>query len=101
MSRTINTYYVYILASLSRVLYVGMTNDLERRVYEHKHKMTPGFTSRYNVDRLVHIEDFAHVHDAMDRENEIKGWRRSKKIVLIEANNPGWNDLSAGWFPEE
>lgn len=91
-------YFVYILASKGRTLYVGMTSNLERRVYEHKHKMMPGFTSKYNVDRLVHIEVFSDVNDAIRREKEIKAWARAKKIALIEVDNPTWRDLSVEWF---
>lgn len=78
-----------------------MTNDVEHRVNEHKHGLTPGFTTRYNVNRLVHLEEFSDVYEAMDREEQIKSWRRSKKIDLIEESNPGWHDLSAGWYLAE
>jgi putative endonuclease len=91
-------YFVYILASMSRRLYIGMTSDLERRVYEYKHGLTPGFTSRYRINRLVHVEVFSHVDDAMRREVQLKGWLRSKKIALIEAENPTWRDLSLSWY---
>jgi putative endonuclease len=91
-------YFCYIMASKGRTLYAGMTSDLERRVYEHKHKLTPGFTNMYNVDRLVHIEVFSDVRDAIGREKEIKRWSRSKKVVLIERNNPTWRDLSVSWY---
>jgi putative endonuclease len=85
--------YVYILASLSRTIYVGVTNNLGRRVQEHReHKV--GFTARYNVSRLVHFEVFFTPMEAIGREKEIKGWRREKKIRLIEQHNPEWNDLS-------
>ncbi len=90
-------YYIYLLASQSRTLYVGMTNDLRRRVYEHKTKQLPGFTRRYNIDRLVHFETTSDVRAALEREKEIKAWRRAKKVALIEAANPAWQDLSAGW----
>ena len=90
-------YYVYILASKSRALYVGVTNDLARRVYEHKHKRVPGFTSHYNIDRLVHYEMGQDIEAAILREKEIKRWRRAKKIALIEATNPSWRDLSEDW----
>lgn len=92
------TYWVYILASRSRMLYVGVTNDLQRRIVEHRMRLVPGFTARYNIDRLVHCEPFADVRDAIPREKEIKGWRREKKIWLIEHGNPTWEDL-AGNFP--
>lgn len=88
------TYYVYLLASQNKVLYCGVTNDLRRRVAEHKEGEVPGFTSRYNVDSLVHYEDFGSIHDAIAREKQIKRWRREKKVALIEAHNPDWADLS-------
>ena len=90
-------YYVYIMASRSRVLYVGMTNDLHRRVEQHKQKLVEGFTQKYNVTRLVYYEVTNDVHAAIAREKQIKGWRRSKKTKLIESVNPTWNDLSEEW----
>ncbi|PIP73938.1 MAG: endonuclease [Nitrospinae bacterium CG22_combo_CG10-13_8_21_14_all_47_10] len=93
-------YYVYILANASKTLYTGMTNDLERRIYEHKHKIIPGFAKRYNLTRLVYFEDTTEVKQAIAREKEIKGWVRQKKIALIESTNPGWDDLSCNWFAE-
>jgi len=93
-------YYVYIMASRSRTLYTGVTNDLERRVYEHKKKLVPGFTAKYNIERLVYFEITEDVHTAISREKQIKGWTRSKKLALIGAGNPTWNDLSASWFEE-
>ena len=92
------TYYVYIMASKSRVLYTGVTNNLERRVYEHKNKLIEGFTNKYNVDRLVHYEETNDVNVAIAREKQIKGWLRSKKIALIESANPQWKDLSLEWY---
>jgi putative endonuclease len=94
---TTREYFVYTMASISRVIYVGMTNDLGRRVLEHKAKQTEGFTQKYNVNRLVHFEVTRDVREALAREKQIKGWRRSKKIELIEQTNPGWHDLSADW----
>ena len=93
-----HTYYVYIMASRSRVLYTGVTNDLARRVDEHKLSLTPGFTSRYHVTRLVHFEEFGDVRDAIAREKQLKGWVRSRKIRLIEQKNPTWEDLADAWF---
>ena len=90
-------YYVYILASKSRVLYIGVTNDLERRVFEHKHKLVRGFTSKYNVDCLVCHECYENIRDAIAREKQIKGWRREKKVALVESMNPQWRDLSVQW----
>ena len=81
-----------------RTLYIGVTNDLTRRVYEHRHKLTDGFTKKYNVTMLVHYEVTTDVQSAIAREKQLKGWRRSKKIDLIEASNPEWVDLSLGWY---
>jgi putative endonuclease len=82
------------MASLSRTLYTGVTNDLARRVYQHKQRLVPGFTSRYNITRLVYYEPFGDIRDAIVREKQIKGWLRAKKIALIESMNPEWNDLN-------
>lgn len=90
-------YYVYIIASKSLVLYIGVTNDLARRVWEHQNRAIPGFTKKYNVTRLVYFEDFRHIRDAIAREKQLKGWRREKKIALIESSNPTWRDLSETW----
>ena len=92
-------YYVYILASKSRVLYIGVTNDLERRLFEHRQKLIPGFTSKYNVTHLVYFESSGNIRDAIAREKQLKGWRREKKIALIESLNPTWQELSATWHP--
>ncbi|MGE3912088.1 MAG: GIY-YIG nuclease family protein [Chloroflexota bacterium] len=97
MNRPRNQYSVYILASRSRRLYIGMTGDPSRRVTEHKSKAIEGFTGRYNIDRLVWFEQTASVTDAIDRERQLKRWRREKKITLVEMENPGWCDLAAEW----
>jgi putative endonuclease len=89
-------YYVYIMTGHNRRLYVGVTNDLERRVQQHKSKLIPGFTSRYNLTQLVYYERLADIRDAIAREKCIKGWARAKKLDLIEAVNPGWHDLAGG-----
>jgi putative endonuclease len=89
------SYFVYIMASRSQVLYVGMTNNLARRVQEHKTKQPEGFTSRYQVDSLVYCECFQSVRDAILREKQLKGWRRARKVALVEAANPEWQDRSA------
>lgn len=90
-------FYVYILGNWTGdVLYVGVTNNMERRLFEHKQKLVPGFTKKYSVDKLLHFEIFDHAPDAIKREKQIKGWRREKKVQLIERLNPGWNDLSDG-----
>ena len=90
-------YYVYIMTSPSGTLYTGMTNNLQRRVYEHKNKLIDGFTKKYNVPRLVYYELYHDVRDAIAREKQIKSWRRSKKIDLIKSLNPTWKDLSEEW----
>ena len=92
------TFYVYIMASRSRVLYVGVTNDLARRTSEHKRGLG-GFTSRYRVTRLVYFEAFVDIRDAIAREKEIKGWVRMKKTRLIDSSNPTWEDLSSSFLP--
>ena len=91
-------YFVYILASKSRRLYLGVTNDLERRIYEHKQKLADGFTKVYKIDRLVHFEETCDVSTAIEREKQIKGLLRIKKIALIESSNPTWEDLSEAWY---
>src|SRR5512136_2904663 len=93
-------YYVYIMTSPSGTLYTGMTNDLKRRVYQHKHKLIEGFTAKYNVTRLAYYEETQDVQTAIAREKEIKSWRRSKKLDLIKSLNPTWQDLSGGWYDE-
>jgi putative endonuclease len=88
-------YWVYILSSFARTIYVGVTNDLEQRIQQHKSKQVPGFTARYNVTRLVHSEVFSDVRDAIAREKQIKSWSRARKNALIEEHNPGWDDRAA------
>jgi putative endonuclease len=94
----VRTFYVYILANASRTLYIGMTNDLERRMFEHKTKRVPGFTARYGIDQLVYYEQCDGPWAAIEREKALKGWLRGRKVMLIESSNPAWDDLSAGWF---
>lgn len=91
-------YYVYIMTNKSRTLYTGVTNNLVRRVDEHKKKLVPGFTSKYNIQFLVYYESTSSIHTAIEREKQIKGWLRSKKIALIDSMNPKWKDLSEEWF---
>jgi putative endonuclease len=91
--------YVYILASRSRVLYTGVTNDLQRRVYQHKTGKLPGFTKHYSVTRLVYFEMTPDVRAAIAREKAIKAWTRERRIRLIESVNAPWLDLAADWFP--
>ena len=91
-------YYVYILASRSLTLYIGVTNDLGRRVFEHKSHMLKGFTDKYNIDRLVYFESTPDVSAAIQREKQLKGWKRDRKIDLISAFNPKWADLTESLF---
>ncbi|MDA1348303.1 MAG: GIY-YIG nuclease family protein [Chloroflexi bacterium] len=90
-------YYVYIMASSNRTLYTGVTNDIRRRVYEHKFRLVPGFTSKYFINRLVYFDDTGDVYGALTFEKRIKGWSRAKKIALIEERNPDWIGLSQQW----
>jgi len=92
--------YVYILAGKSATLYIGVTNNLERRIVEHKQKLVPGFTATYNINRLVYFERYEDIRDAIAREKQLKGWKRTRKVALIERENPQWRDLSEGWFDE-
>ena len=95
-------YHVYIMTNPSRTsLYTGVTNDLERRVYQHKQKLAEGFTKRYNITMLAYYETTNDVQSAIRRERQIKGWLRSKKVALIESMNPLWVDLSDGWYEGE
>jgi putative endonuclease len=87
-------YYVYIVASKTRRIYIGMTSDLERRLYEHRRGIRSTFASGYNMVRLVMVEDFGRVEDAIARERQLKKWRRDKKVALIEQHNPSWKDLA-------
>jgi putative endonuclease len=90
----LHTYYVYILASKRNgTLYIGVTNDLIRRIYEHKNDMTEGFTKRYRIHRLVYYEELNNVNDAITREKRMKKWKRSWKIELIKSVNSKWRDL--------
>jgi len=91
-------YYVYIMSSQSRTLYTGMTSDLEQRVLQHKLRTFDGFTNRYKVTRLVWFETFNDVNQAIEAEKTIKGWRRSKKVEMIEEHNSRWEDLAADWY---
>ena len=90
------TFHVYMLAGKSGVLYTGITNNLARRVWEHKQKKTQGFTQKYNVTNLVWFEAHGGAASAIAREKQIKAWRRAKKVALIAAMNPQWKDLSEG-----
>ena len=91
-------YYVYIMASSHKTLYIGVTNDLERRVMEHKQGQSGGFTGKYNVSKLVYHEQTSDVRSAIEREKQLKGWRRGKKVDLVESINPEWKDLALKWY---
>jgi len=93
------TYFTYIMGSLSGTLYVGVTSNLRKRVFEHKFHRIEGFTDNYDVERLLYWESCEEVQKAIRREKQLKGWRRSKKIALIEWQNPHWLDLSREWYP--
>ena len=99
--KTTHQYYVYLLAGKIRgTLYIGMTNDLQRRVYEHKMGIKKGFTQKYGVNRLVYFEVFQNVNEAIDREKNMKKWKRDWKIKLIEKENKSWSDLSKDWYDD-
>ena len=93
-----NQYYIYIMTNKSGTLYVGMTSNIKKRVFEHKDKLIAGFTKKYNISRLIYFETFGDVYSAIAREKTIKGWLRKKKIELISKTNPDWEDLSSDWY---
>jgi putative endonuclease len=94
----VKEYYVYIMANEARTLYMGVTGNLEGRVYQHKNKLVKGFTSKYGLHKLVYCASTNDVREAIAEEKRIKGWSRAKKVALIEEMNPGWEDLSATWY---
>lgn len=93
-----HNYFVYIATNKSKTLYIGVTNNLERRMYEHKNKILKGFTQKYNIDKLVYYEHFNNIKEAIAREKQLKGWKREKKIKLINILNNKWKNLSEDWF---
>lgn len=99
--RGTRTYYVYILTNRSGTLYTGVTATLRGRIWQHKTKQVEGFTKRYHIDRLIYYETFCDIWSAISREKQIKGWLRHKKLDLIATLNPGWLDLSEGWYTPE
>ncbi len=94
----LRTYWVYIMSSKTRTIHVGVTNDLERRVLEHKSKQAAGFTKKYAATRLVYYEEFDSVYEAIEREKQIKAWRRPKKVELVNSLNPNWSDFAEDWI---
>ena len=92
-------YFTYIMASRSRTLYTGITGNLVQRTFEHKQKKHVGFSAKYNCNRLVWFDRFGDASEAIQREKELKGWTRAKKIALIQSANPTWEDLSGPWHP--
>lgn len=99
MYTTQHQYYVYLLTNKRNgTLYIGMTNNLERRIYEHKNKLIEGFTNKYGLNKLVYMESYQYVNDAILREKRMKKWKRQWKINLIEEDNPEWNDLASDWY---
>jgi putative endonuclease len=97
MAKANHLYYVYIVASRSRVIYIGVTSEIELRVWQHKQGTYDSFTKRYKCNRLVYFECFGFIDTAITRETQLKGWRRARKLALVEAENPTWEDLSAEW----
>ncbi|MBI5060354.1 GIY-YIG nuclease family protein [candidate division KSB1 bacterium] len=92
-----NSFFVYMLSNTNRGIYIGVTNNLERRLYEHKHGLVEGFTKKYRMHRLVHYEVTSDIRSAITREKRLKWWPRAWKVKLIESMNPNWNDLAADW----
>ena len=97
-SRVKNEYYIYIVGSSSGTLYIGVTSDIQRRMFEHKKGLYAGFTKKYKCNKLLYYEFFNDIEEAIRREKVTKGWKRFKKENLIKINNPGWKDLSESWF---
>lgn len=99
MYKTIHQYYVYILSNKKHgTFYFGLTNNLERRMFEHKHKLIDGFTKKYGLDKLMYFETFQYINDAIKREKNMKKWKRQWKIELIEEDNKFWKDLAIDWI---
>lgn len=92
------TYWVFMMTNRSGTLYIGMTNNLMRRIQEHRLGRAAGFTAKYKITRLIHAEGFSEVRDAVAREKQLKGWSRARKLALIAASNPDWRDLGNDWL---
>ena len=98
MFKSIHQYYLYIITNKKNgTLYIGVTNDLERRMFEHKNKLVEGFSSKYDLNKLMYFETYQYVNDAIKREKNMKKWKRQWKINLIEKENSNWDDLSKDW----
>ena len=98
MHKNVHQYYLYILSNKNNgTLYIGVTNDLERRMFEHKNKLIEGFTKNYGLNRLIYFQTFQYINDAIKREKNMKKWKRQWKIDVIEKENPNWSDLSKDW----
>ena len=91
---------VYIMTHIAKTLYIGVTSNLEQRIYQHKHGLIEGFTKKHGLHQLVYFEQTVDLRVAIEREKQLKGWRRARKIELIEAINPHWQDLADRWFPK-
>jgi putative endonuclease len=90
--------HVYMMTNVERILYIGVTSNIEKRVWQHKQLQIPGFTQQNKLTQLVYIEEFGDIRTAIEREKQLKGWRRAKKIRLIRNSNPTWSDLSGDWY---
>ncbi len=102
MSMKNKTYYVYILTNYkNKTLYIGLTNNLERRIYEHKNELIEGFSKRYKLKKLIYYEEFEYIRDALVREKQLKSWHREWKLNLIKNMNPKFCDLAEGWYNED
>ena len=97
-SRLDYEFYVYIMANLKGTLYIGLTNDIVRRVWEHKNNKIAGFTQRYECHKLIYYQSFQYIDEAISREKQLKKWNRKKKIWLIKQSNPHWKDLAEDWY---
>jgi len=96
--RAYKEYHIYIMTNKSGTFYIGLTNNIKKRVYQHKNKLADGFTKKYNIDKLLYYETFSDIYSAIAREKTVKGWLRKKKIELINTINPEWEDLSKDWY---
>ncbi|WP_435254671.1 GIY-YIG nuclease family protein [Tenacibaculum sp. A30] len=99
MHKTNHQYYIYIITNKKDgVLYIGVTNNLERRIFEHKNKLIKGFSSKYNLDKLIYFEEHQFIEEAIKREKNMKKWKREWKINLVIKENPNWDDLAKNWY---